>query len=143
MESSPWYKDGLRFKCTECGKCCTGSAGYVWITLDEMQKMAQSLDISLELFKKRYTRIRDNKFALVEKKSKIKEGEYECIFLKDKKCEVYQNRPAQCQTFPWWKSNLNTPESWKIAALDCEGINDNAPVVPYSQILQLLQKNSD
>ena len=20
----PWYKDGLRFKCTGCGDCCTG-----------------------------------------------------------------------------------------------------------------------
>lgn len=139
MESLPWYKEGLRFKCTECGKCCTGPAGFVWITVEEMISMAASLNITLEMFKRKYTRVRGNRYALVEKKSKG--GKFECIFLKDKKCEVYKTRPSQCQTFPWWKENLTTEESWKLAAKDCEGINDQAPVVPYSQIVQFLQIN--
>lgn len=135
----PWYKEGLRFKCTECGKCCTGASGFVWVTKEEISAMADFLNISIELFKRKYIRNRGNRLALVEKKSK--EGDYECVFLKDKKCQVYQARPAQCQTFPWWQENLTTEESWRLAAKECEGINEEAPLVPYSQIVQLLRTN--
>lgn len=128
----PWYKDGLKFKCTECGKCCTGSSGFVWVTEEEIRAMAKVLDLSEQKFKIKYIRNRDNRFALVEKKNAI--GEYDCIFLKNKKCQVYQARPKQCRTFPWWKENLNSEESWKIAALSCEGINDEAPLIPFSEI---------
>lgn len=132
----PWYKDGLRFKCTECGKCCTGPSGFVWVSEEEMQAMADTLDISLELFKKKYVRHRDNRYALVERKTKG--GDYDCIFLKDKKCEVYQARPQQCRTFPWWQENLKSEESWQSAAQECEGINPDAPLVPYSEIVKSL-----
>ncbi|PJD93448.1 MAG: zinc/iron-chelating domain-containing protein [Parachlamydia sp.] len=132
----PWYKDGLRFKCTECGKCCTGPSGFVWVSEEEMQAMADTLDISLELFKKKYVRHRDNRYALVERKTKG--GDYDCIFLKDKKCEVYQARPQQCRIFPWWPENLKSEESWQSAAQECEGINPDAPLVPYSEIVKSL-----
>lgn len=137
----PWYKDGLRFKCTECGKCCTGISGFVWVTEEEIRAIAAVLDVPLDLFKRKYIRNRDNRYALVEKKSK--NGEYDCIFLNDKKCQVYEARPNQCRTFPWWKENLTTEESWKLAAKDCEGIHDEAPLVPYSQIVQLLRSNQN
>lgn len=135
----PWYKEGLRFECTSCGKCCTGTQGYVWISEDEMAAMASSLNITLQQFKIKYIRRRHNRYALVEKKNQ--NGGYDCVFLKGNKCEVYRERPAQCRTFPWWKENLNTEESWKLAAAECEGINDQAPLVPYSQIVQLLRSN--
>lgn len=130
----PWYKEGLRFKCTECGKCCTGKPGFIWVSKEEISAMAAFLNISQELFKRRYIRSRDNRFALIEKKTDA--GDVACVFLKDKKCEVYQSRPAQCRTFPWWKENLNTEESWKLAAEGCEGINMDAPLIPYSEIVQ-------
>ena len=135
MSSLPWYKDGLRFKCTECGKCCSGSPGYVWTNAEEIEAMAGVLKISVDLFRKKYTRQCDNRIALIEKKTM--NGEFDCIFLKDKKCTVYQARPQQCRTFPWWVHNLNSEESWKLAAEECEGINDQAPLFPYSQIVQL------
>jgi Fe-S-cluster containining protein len=136
MSSLPWYKDGLRFKCTECGKCCTGTSGYVWVTEEEMQGMAVQLNITLKEFKVKFTRQRDNRFALIEQKTE--NGEYRCIFLKGNKCEVYLARPEQCRTFPWWPENLNSEESWRLAGLSCEGINEEAPVVPYSEIKSLL-----
>lgn len=129
---APWYKEGLRFKCTGCGRCCTGKAGYVWVSVEEMQSMANVLNISLDLFKRKYTRIREQKYALVEKITLNKE--YACVFLQDNKCLVYQARPLQCRTFPWWPENLNNPESWALAAQECEGITDQAPIVPYSEI---------
>ena len=135
--TEPWYKDGLRFKCTECGKCCTGPSGYVWVNDDEMTALAEKLGISLDLFKRKYTRMRDNRYALTERQTQA--GDYDCVFLKDKKCQVYDARPTQCRNFPWWKENLHSEESWKLAAKDCEGINDEAPLTPYSQIIQFVR----
>ena len=40
QDQEPWYKEGLRFKCTECGKCCTGAPGYVWVNKEEVAEMA-------------------------------------------------------------------------------------------------------
>lgn len=133
----PWYKDGLRFKCTECGKCCTGVPGYVWVTEQEIEGMAAALNISVIDFKRKYIRMRDNRFSLIERK--ISPNEYACIFLKDNKCQVYQNRPNQCRTFPWWPENLKSEESWKIAAKECEGINEEAPLHPYEQIVSIMR----
>lgn len=130
----PWYKEGLRFKCTECGQCCTGAPGYIWVSDDEMAAIAKLLDISVELFKRKYVRQRNNRFALIEKKSQNND----CIFLKDKKCSIYQARPTQCRTFPFWIENLNSEESWKLAAESCEGINDDATLIPYEKIQTVL-----
>lgn len=137
----PWYKDGLRFKCTECGKCCTGSPGYVWVTEEEMSAISAVLNITVDAFKKKYTRQKHNRYALIEKKALDNSGDFDCVFLKDKKCQVYQARPKQCRTFPWWQENLNSENSWDLASKECEGINDQAPVVPYEQIIQLLRSN--
>ena len=35
--NTPWYADGLPFTCTQCGDCCTGDPGYVWVTDEVMQ----------------------------------------------------------------------------------------------------------
>lgn len=137
-DALPWYKEGLRFKCTECGKCCTGAPGYVWITEQEMQGMADALNISVTDFKRKYTRMRDNRYSLIERK--VNANEYACIFLKDKQCQLYLHRPIQCRTFPWWAENLTSEASWKRAAEDCEGINDEAPLHPYEQIIQMVRK---
>lgn len=83
-----------------------------------------------------YIRQKDNKYALIEK------GTYphDCIFLKDKKCQIYGARPKQCRTFPWWIHNLKTQESWKEAAKECEGIREDAPLVSFETIQISLTK---
>lgn len=135
----PWYKEGLRFKCTECGKCCTGAPGFVWITEEEIETMAEALKISVQAFMIKYVRRRDNRYALNE--IKVKDDEFACVFLKDKKCSLYHHRPKQCRTFPWWKQNVNSPKSWELVAEECEGINEEAPLFPYSQIVQVLNSS--
>lgn len=128
-QNEPWYKQGLNFKCTECGQCCTGSPGHVWVSDDEIQKMADYLKISVKDFNMRYIRRVNGKLALVEMSKN-----YDCIFLKDRKCSLYTVRPKQCRTFPWWPQNLSSKEAWDEAALYCEGIQKDAPIVPLSKI---------
>jgi len=136
----PWYKNGLKFKCTECGKCCTGPTGYVWVNEQERASLAEHLNISLSELNRRYLRQRDNRYSLIE--TKTQSGEFDCVFLKDKKCTVYQARPQQCRTFPWWPENLTSEESWRQVGLECEGINDQAPLVPTAEIAKNTLKRS-
>lgn len=128
----PWYKEGLCFECTECGKCCSGPSGYVWVTEEEIKEMAKFLKMTEELFRRKFVRQRQNRYALVERKSL--DGQYDCIFLKEKKCTIYEARPRQCRTFPWWKENLQSEQSWKVAAQSCEGIHDDAPRFTLEEI---------
>lgn len=124
-----WYKEGLRFKCTGCGNCCTGAPGYVWVDDQEIEEMAHFLKITREEFEKKYTRVVQGKRSLLEHPKN-----YDCIFLKDKKCMLYSARPRQCRTFPWWKENLSSPAAWKEAARWCEGISEDAPLISLGEI---------
>jgi len=130
----PWYKEGLRFSCTECGKCCTGAPGAVWLNEEEAQKIAAYLNLPPDRFLRRI----DGRLSLKERRGK--EG-HDCIFLKGKRCTVYPVRPKQCRTFPWWPQNLKSKEAWKRAAGECEGISDGAPLVPYEKIKENLDEH--
>lgn len=130
--SESWFQQGLRFKCTGCGKCCTGTPGYVWLLEEEIDKMAEFLQISREDFVKKYTRQVGNRLALKEVK---RNQDYDCTFLKGKQCTIYGVRPKQCQTFPWWQEHLSSKEAWEEAAQGCEGINHpEAPLISIGEI---------
>lgn len=129
MTQNKWYKGGLRFQCTECGKCCTGAPGYVWVNEEEIEQMAQFLSIPSKEFYRKYIRRIGQRYSLIE--SKIT---FDCIFLKNKKCQVYGARPTQCRTYPWWPTNLNSPEAWQETARTCEGIHAEAELVAYESI---------
>jgi Fe-S-cluster containining protein len=128
--SEPWFANGLRFKCTGCGKCCTGPSGYVFLSESDLQNLADHFSLSPQEFAKKYTRLVDGGYALLDRP-----GSDHCLFLEDKKCTVYEARPVQCRTFPWWIQNLKEPEEWEEAATHCEGINHpDAPIVPAVEI---------
>lgn len=129
----PWYKEGLSFKCTGCGKCCTGTPGVVWITEEEIHAVAKFLNLPVETVSKKHVRKLGDRFALMEQRPK--HGEYDCTFLQGKQCSIYPVRPKQCKTFPWWEENVSSKESWEELAKDCEGVNHpEAPIVSLEEI---------
>lgn len=131
QDQSPWYNQGLRFECTGCGQCCTGAPGYTWVNKDEIQQIAQFLNLTVNEFSRQYLRRVKGRLSLLELPKT-----YDCIFLKDKKCQIYPVRPTQCKTYPWWPQNLKTEKEWQEAARFCEGIQPNAPVVSLETIEQ-------
>ncbi|WP_146451258.1 YkgJ family cysteine cluster protein [Bythopirellula polymerisocia] len=113
----PWYKDGLRFKCTGCGDCCTGAPGYVWVNQQEIDAMAKRLAMKVETFQAKYVRKIGIRRSLVE----FSNGD--CVFFdnESRKCNVYEQRPRQCRTWPFWNSNLKSPETWAETCESCPG----------------------
>ncbi len=128
---TPWYKEGLSFKCTGCGGCCTGGPGYCFVNLQEMEEISKFLNISLDEFTKKYIRkVLNNRFSLLENPKN-----FDCVFLKEKKCQIYPVRPTQCRTFPFWPKILSSKDNWEEAAKHCEGINPKEPhIIPYEEI---------
>lgn len=135
--AKPWYADGLSFTCTQCGNCCTGGPGYVWISDVEIERLAAFLNISPAETRKQYCRRVNGRVSLKEHRSPA--GLYDCTFLKEidaerevegqrvryKKriCTVYSVRPLQCRTWPFWDHNLSSPQAWKAAGRGCPGMN--------------------
>ena len=114
-----WYKNGLRFGCTACGKCCRGGPGVVWVSEEECVAIASALGVCLEEFHSKYTRMLGERRALKEIGK-----EWDCVLLKaQKQCIVYLERPRQCKSFPWWKGILASQEAWKETKKYCEGLD--------------------
>ena len=89
-------------KCVGCeGRCCTGESGYIWLNPKETEKIASFLNIDINDFKKRYLRKIGYRYSL---KEKVAGSEFECIFFNNKagNCSIYEHRPLQCKTFPFW-----------------------------------------
>ena len=115
-EKSPWYQDGLAFECTRCGACCTGAPGYVWVNEDEIGRLATHLGMTLDDFGRAYVRRVGDHYSLVERPGG------DCIFWsKSAGCTVYAARPVQCQTWPFWPENLETPDDWERVTGVCPG----------------------
>ena len=114
--SEPWYQDGLRFRCTRCGHCCTGEPGFVWITDEELAAIAAHRGESLEEVRSLYSRWTDRGRTLREKVNG------DCVFYdRQEGCTVYPVRPPQCRTWPFWESNVASPEDWDRTRAVCPG----------------------
>lgn len=131
--SEPWYQRGLKFSCTGCGDCCTGAPGYVWVNKNEVAALAAALGVSVEVFERRYIR------AVGIRKSLIEFPNGDCVFFhsESRTCQVYNVRPRQCRTWPFWSSNLGSPAAWEQTAERCPGCN-RGRVVPIVKIQEQL-----
>ncbi len=129
MSEQPWYKDGLRFTCTQCGDCCTGEPGYVWVTEEEMKQIAEYRGISIGELRINHTKLVSGRVSLRE----FANGD--CTFFDGatRKCTVYPVRPAQCRTWPFWNSNLESEEAWKDVVSVCPG-SGCGNLIPLVQI---------
>lgn len=117
MADAPWYKEGLRFQCTQCGDCCTGAPGYVWVTNAEIAALASRLGLAVTTFEQSYVRKVGIRKSLVERDN----GDCALFDGKTRRCQVYEQRPVQCQTWPFWRSNLRSSERWQETCQACPG----------------------
>ncbi len=123
-QKTPWYSGGLAFECASCGRCCAGpEEGYVWISLAEIDALAEFLKLSPGEVQARHLRRVGRRFSLTED-AKTRD----CVFLRydsdgSGRCLIYPVRPRQCRAWPFWPVNLRDPDSWSQATRRCPGIN--------------------
>ena len=129
---SPWYRDGLRFECTKCGACCTGDPGFVWVNLEEIERLAKFVGLAFDDFTRKYVRQVGMRYSLIERPGG------DCIFWdKSSGCTVYQARPVQCRTWPFWPENLETPEDWEYVEAICPGSSQSRGTGQFFSLEQI------
>jgi len=125
MKSSIISEEGYNYQfspsaCETCGgACCTGASGYIWAKYPEIEKMADFLSLTVEEFAIRYLKKVKHRYSLVEKR--LEDDNFACIFFNNelKQCSIYEVRPRQCRTFPFWETFKNNKEEVKN---ECPGI---------------------
>lgn len=138
--TEPWYADGLSFSCTQCGNCCGGAPGFVWVSDEEVVALAELRGLTPAQFRKRHTRKLFGRTSLKE----FENGD--CEFLgRDEQgkayCTVYEARPVQCRTWPFWGSNLRTRRSWESTGRGCPGLGKGTHH-PLPVIQEALRRNA-
>jgi Fe-S-cluster containining protein len=133
---------GLRFSCTMCGNCCTGPEGYVLFTDEEAGAIAARLGVDRDEFIRDYTKKTPLGRSLAEKQTS---HGLDCIFLDRERirgkavCGIYEDRPAQCRTWPFWSEIIATRQTWERTKRTCPGL-DKGPLIPPEQIRILRAK---
>ncbi len=118
-------KEGFGFgfdptACASCeGNCCIGESGYVWVNKDELRSIAEFLDLNIDDFNDKH--IRKIRFKNSLKEIRVDDKNYICEFfdIATKRCQIYEVRPTQCRTFPFWEHFINNIKEVKK---ECPGI---------------------
>ncbi len=124
-------RGGLRFGCTQCGHCCTtrGEYAYVYVNAGEAEPLAATLGLSAEDFRERFT------FVDEEGLRQLHTRDGHCTFLdpETNACRVYEARPVQCRTFPFWPEYVRAGQWTREAREHCEGVGEG-PVHPPEEV---------
>lgn len=108
--------------CSTCqGKCCTGESGYIYVTQEEIVKISTLLNLEVSDFMAKYLFKNGYKYSIKEVKYS---DSYECAFYSraTNGCSIYDARPLQCKTFPFWDYFKTRVDELK---LECPGIQDD------------------
>ena len=118
MSEKPWYHEGLNFTCSGCGDCCTGAPGYVWVNQEEINKLAEAVGIEdVDEFEKLYVR----KVGIRRSLKEFPNGDCLLFDTDTRKCSVYEARPRQCRTWPFWDSTITRRKDWQETCEVCPG----------------------
>ena len=128
-----FFDDGLRFECQRCGICCTGSPGLVRISTREIHLLADFLKMSVQETIQCHLRSIPDGFSIKE------ENDGRCRFYR-KGCRIYEVRPLQCRTFPFWLNHLRSFSQWEKVADACPGIG-KGNLYSKDKILEILYQS--
>lgn len=112
-----FYSDGIRFQCQDCGNCCLSRDhyAYVYLTAQDRKNLSDYLGISTREFTLQYTEKSDGLLHLIDPHK-------DCLFLEGGLCSVYEARPVQCRSWPFWPENMKKKVWEGEIASYCAGV---------------------
>lgn len=130
----------LDFSCQRCSNCCRLEPGAVFLTQEDAENISEILNLSLNDFLTKYCReIYKGKIPVVALKEK---KNYDCI-LWNNGCTVYNARPIQCRTYPYWPYIVESKEYIDLEKRRCKGIGIKGDLTLEEKIkLYKLEENS-
>jgi Fe-S-cluster containining protein len=136
MADNPWYANGLRFECTQCGNCCRNHGDYAFVSLSDADVGAIAAYLGLERadFLARYCEKQPGFHPTLRTDSPA------CVFLRaDRRCAIYPVRPKQCATWPFWTENLEQA-TWEGPVKACCPGLDRGELHPREEIDRLARE---
>ena len=111
------------FSCQRCSRCCRKEPGIVALTQNDFENARKNLNLSAKDFLEQCCReiYRDGEVfvGLKEKQN------YDCIFWHNE-CIIYEDRPVQCRTFPFWPYLVEDDDAWKYEKNRCPGLDQES-----------------
>ena len=113
---------GLRFECQKgCTACCE-QQGFVYLSAEDLPRIAQFLGLPEKEFERRYVyRTRHLLRLRVPRHA-------QCHFLREGGCSIHPVKPVQCRVFPFWPELVDSKREWRNTASWCPGIGKGALV---------------
>jgi Fe-S-cluster containining protein len=101
------------------------------VARSEIETLAAAVGMPVPEFEQAYIRPAGARKSLVE----LPNGD--CIFYdrQQRRCQVYAARPRQCRNWPFWESNLRTPERWQETCRACPG-SGRGRLAPLDEIVE-------
>ncbi len=132
-QRSYFFDQGLRFTCQQCGGCCVGEPGTIYVSPAEIEAIAASINLSVDDVIAQYLYPFRDSYSIKE------DAQGRCLFF-DEGCTIYDLRPLQCRTYPFWFSNLRSEERWHSVERQCPGIG-RGRLYAKGEILDLIKES--
>jgi uncharacterized protein len=109
---------GIRFRCTECGDCCSGAPGKVRVSAEEIQRISEFRKVS-------EVRLRASEICEIDGETLLRERPNgDCVFFENNRCLIHPVKPRQCRTYPFWFRNVRSEAAWQKTCGECPGIGE-------------------
>lgn len=95
--------------------------GVVYISSEELERMASYLAVTAAAFRRRYKVQREGPKGALYIDAEDGRG---CPLLSaDRRCMVHPVKPGQCAAFPFWSDLLEDDAAWEAAKAFCPGLD--------------------
>ena len=105
------------FDCRMCGHCCEGKGGIV-VSPSDLQRLCDFLRMPADAVIAAYGEQAGDKLKI-----RCGEDSYCIFFRQGKGCIVHEGKPSICKAWPFFRGNIEDPESLALAKDFCPGIN--------------------
>jgi Fe-S-cluster containining protein len=107
----------LRFECQPgCIRCCD-THGFVYLTEQDLLRMAAYVGLTPAEFEARYVFRTRHLLRLRKPRQK------QCPFLSGRGCNVHPVKPVQCRVYPFWPEYVENRDIWEYEGRHkCPGI---------------------
>jgi len=119
-----FYSEGLKFSCMKCSRCCRHDPGFVFLSESDLARLLLATGLARGDFIDKYCKKVSVNGAV--ELSLIEKPNFDCIFWNDGGCSVYEHRPYQCRSFPFWSENVSSKVRWQALRSYCPGIDRGA-----------------
>jgi Fe-S-cluster containining protein len=123
----------MRFQCQPgCVRCCE-QKGFVYVTREDIARLAEHLGITRAEFRRLYLCGAAPLLRFRKQRHKA------CPFLLADGCSVHTVKPLQCSSFPYWPELMADAGERREAASYCPGMNQG-PLVNITQAREVARQ---